>query len=294
MEIRQLTTFQKVAELESFSKAGHELGYSQSTVTVQIKALETELGTLLFDRFGKNVKITPDGQLLLKYVENIMNEINSLKNTLGNESARTHTLHIGTLDSLCMFTLTEILKLLRDHHPEYQIKITRGSPSELTEMMEKNEVDIIYILDALYYNVHWKRVIEKKEPCVFVCGPQNPILKKDDIELSELVKEPFFLTEADDNYQFALAQYLAFQNLSIDPVLEVGSTEVISKMIHETGGCSFLPYFAIKEHLESNYLSQIPIKNFHIDMFHQVIYMENKWVTSEMLEFIRIAKATLL
>ncbi len=294
MEIRQLVTFQKVAELGSFSKAGQELGYSQSTVTVQIKALETELGTLLFDRFGKNVKITSDGTLLLKYVDNIMNQITSLKSTLGNESERVHTLHIGTLDSLCMFTLTEILKVLREHHPEYHIKITRGSPSELTEMMDKNELDIIYILDALYYNVHWKRVVEKKEPCVFVCGPKNPILKKDDITLEELVREPFYLTEAADNYQFALAQYLAFHNLSIDPVLEVGSTEVICKMIHETGGCSFLPYFAIKDHLEDNYLAPIHVKNFHIDMYHQVMYQENKWVSGEMLEFIRIAKATLL
>ena len=58
MELRLLTTFLKVAQLQSFSKAAESLGYSQSAVTVQIRQLENELGVRLFDRIGKNIVIT--------------------------------------------------------------------------------------------------------------------------------------------------------------------------------------------------------------------------------------------
>ena len=58
MEIRNLVTFLKVTELNSFSKAAEALDYSQSAVTVQIQQLERELGVRLFDRIGKNVSIT--------------------------------------------------------------------------------------------------------------------------------------------------------------------------------------------------------------------------------------------
>ena len=62
MELRNLTTFMKVAELQNFSQAAEELGYSQSAVTVQIRQLENELGVRLFDRIGKNIVITQYGK----------------------------------------------------------------------------------------------------------------------------------------------------------------------------------------------------------------------------------------
>lgn len=64
MELRLLTTFLKVAQLQSFSKAAESLGYSQSAVTVQVQQLENELGVRLFDRIGKTVSITHYGRSL--------------------------------------------------------------------------------------------------------------------------------------------------------------------------------------------------------------------------------------
>ncbi|HIV80047.1 MAG TPA: LysR family transcriptional regulator, partial [Candidatus Avanaerovorax faecigallinarum] len=65
MELRQITTFIKVAQLGSFSNAADSLGYSQSAVTVQIRQLEDELGTRLFDRMGKRIALTDPGSQFL-------------------------------------------------------------------------------------------------------------------------------------------------------------------------------------------------------------------------------------
>ncbi|MER5640315.1 LysR family transcriptional regulator [Kitasatospora sp. NPDC002227] len=73
MDIRQLTTFQKAATLLSFSRAAAELNYSQSSVTSQIKSLETTLGVALFERLaGRSVLLTPAGQRLLPYAEQLL------------------------------------------------------------------------------------------------------------------------------------------------------------------------------------------------------------------------------
>lgn len=290
MEIRQLITFQKVAELGSFSRAAEKLGYSQSAVTLQIKALEEEYGLLLFERLNKKVKITSKGQIFLRYAENILGQIKTLENTVTDSDFDEHILHIGTLDSLCAFSLSEILKIMRKNKPEYRIKISKGSPSELISLMEKNEVDIIYILDVLRYDTKWRRVLQKEEPCLFVCGPDNPVLKNKNISLTELLKYPFYLTEAKDNYQFALAQQLAFNDLSVDPVLEVGDTEVISHMLYEGDAVSFLPRFAVEKHLKEGDLKLVPTDDLNINMYHQIIYHKNKWLTDEMLEFIKTAE----
>ena len=86
MEVRQLNTLIRAAQFQSFSKAAESLGYSQSAVTVQIKALEEELGVRLFDRMNKRVLLTVDGQRFLEYANSILDTIQSARQAL-NENA---------------------------------------------------------------------------------------------------------------------------------------------------------------------------------------------------------------
>ena len=79
MEVRQLNTLIRAAQFQSFSKAAESLGYSQSAVTVQIKALEEELGVRLFDRMGKRVILTAQGQCFLEYANSILDTIHNAR-----------------------------------------------------------------------------------------------------------------------------------------------------------------------------------------------------------------------
>ena len=72
MELRILKTFVTTAKLLSFTKAANDLGYAQSTVTNQIQALEEELGTMVFERLGKQIKLTKDGEHLYAYAAQIL------------------------------------------------------------------------------------------------------------------------------------------------------------------------------------------------------------------------------
>ncbi|MBQ9627487.1 MAG: LysR family transcriptional regulator, partial [Treponema sp.] len=72
MNIFQLETFLKIAETKNFTTAGNILGYAQSTVTAQIKGLEDELGCLLFERLGKSIVLTPEGQKLCGYAQKML------------------------------------------------------------------------------------------------------------------------------------------------------------------------------------------------------------------------------
>ena len=72
MTITQLETFLKIAQTKNFTSAANELGYAQSTVTTQIKLLEDELGCLVFERLGKTIVLTPEGEKLLVYAEKLL------------------------------------------------------------------------------------------------------------------------------------------------------------------------------------------------------------------------------
>lgn len=75
MEIRNLVTFVRIAEVQNFSKTAEQLGYSQSVVTMQIKQLEDQLHTQLFERIGRQVRLTQAGERLLPYALDILNAV---------------------------------------------------------------------------------------------------------------------------------------------------------------------------------------------------------------------------
>ena len=79
MELRQLATFIRVAQFKSFSRAAESLGYSQSAVTVQIRQLEEELDTRLFDRMGKRIALTDTGERFLSHACDVMNQVNQAR-----------------------------------------------------------------------------------------------------------------------------------------------------------------------------------------------------------------------
>ena len=72
MEFRNILTFLRAAELHSFTRAAEEMGYAQSTVTFHIQQLEAEIGVSLFDRIGKKVSLTPAGEQLVTYANQML------------------------------------------------------------------------------------------------------------------------------------------------------------------------------------------------------------------------------
>ena len=171
MEFRQLQTFMMIAQTESFSKAADILGYSQSAVTVQIRLLEKELATRLFERMGRKIALTAQGQCLREHVGRIFEEINQTEADIRQEQELHSPLHVGVIESLFFTKLPPMLGYFRKHYPKVPLKLTTGTPKELIEHMECNQLDLIYILDRPRYNNHWSKELEKKENIVFVENP---------------------------------------------------------------------------------------------------------------------------
>lgn len=289
MEIRQLQTFVQAAQLESFSKTAEMLGYSQSAITVQMRLLETELNTRLFDRMGKRVVLTPQGREFLKSANKILYEVNKASKSMNEGRELTNSLHVGTIESLCTAKFPRILSEFHSLHPRVNLQITVDSPEKLIRMMEHNELDLIYILDTPRWDENWVKVMELAEPVVFVASAASRFAGKERLVLDDILQEPFFLTEKHANYRQALDQQLALRRQSISPVLEISDTEFIIRMLELNQGLSFLPYFAVEQDIYKHRIITLDVKDVHISMYRQIFYHKNKFRTREMEEFIRLA-----
>lgn len=293
MELRQIQSFITITQVMSFSKAAELLGYSQSALTVQIRQLEKELDVRLFDRMGKKISLTAQGRQFYEHAGRVLQEVNRARFSVKKEEELHNPLHIGTLESICLSKLSPIFHYFRRHYPKVPLKITVATPKELIEKMEYNELDLIYFLDRPRYNNRWRKVMEVREPIVFVSSPSFPWAGKQGIRVEELLGEPFFLTEKNENYRRELDEFLESRDIVLTPHLEISNTEFIINMIKKNRGVSYLPYFAVRESVEAGELSVLDVRNFQMVMYSQIFYHKDKWKTEEMERFIELAQMNL-
>ncbi len=292
MELRQIVTFIQVAQTGSFSLAAKNLGYSQSAATVHIRLLETELGTRLFDRLGKRVLLTAQGEKFLNYANTILYEVERAKNSMSDNCEMETPLRVGVIQSLCTFKLPSIVRAFQDAHPKALLNIVIASPEELIDMMNHNDLDIIYILDIQRWDTHWNKVMEIREPIVFVAPPNHRLVGKRNLRLEEILSESFFLTEKNANYRHALDSVLASRKLTVTPVLEISDTMFILQLLETSEALSFLPFFAVSERVRGGRLAVLDVIDADISMYHQIFYHKNKYKTREMEKFIEVTKAS--
>lgn len=286
MELRTVTTFLRVAELQSFSKAAEQLGYSQAAVTVQIKQLEEELGTQLFERIGKHIKLTEHGIQFIAHAQKLLKTAQEAKTFIRDDSKPSGKLRIGVVESLAISVLPPILLEFNKQCPLVEASIHTGLITELFDMVRQNDVDILFFLDKKTDCSEWVKLFERPEPIIFVASSSHPFAGKDKIPLNKILAEPFVLTEQGISYRYDLEQMLAARDLEIRPFLETGNTDIIVKMLLNHVGLSFLPQYVVQNEINTGRLSVINVEHPRIQMWSQLVYHKNKWVTSQMRCFI--------
>ena len=290
MEIRQLATFIRVAQFKSFSRAAASLGYSQSAVTVQIRQLEEELNTRLFDRMGKRIALTDTGERFFSHACDVISQVNQARMSVAATTELHGTLHIGTIESLTCLKLPAVLHRYRQHHPKVSIHITVGEPEELIEQMERGELDMIYVLDEPLYSNNWHKLMEQREEIVFVASASlGEALGGRELTTEELVQYPFFLTEQ-DNYRRVLNRRLAARRCILTPSLECSDTSFLIRMLEIDRGVSFLPWYAVESSVRQGKLVRLSVADCYISLYRQIFCHKEKWRTREMDEFVRFAE----
>ena len=288
MELREISAFLQVAQFKSFSKAAKHLGYSQAAITIQIKQLEQELGVPLFDRIGKQISLTQEGERFFVHANTVISELAQARESLSGSRELNGTLHIGTIESICTVLLPPVMKHYHNLYPQVNVRITIDSPEVLLNSLTNGTLDLVYILDRRIHDERLVKVLEEPEEAVFTVSSENPLCAREHLSLEEVLTQPFILTERNASYRLMLDQYLSAQERSIRPYLSIGNTEFIIRQLLGSQSISFLPSFAIAEEKRNGLLCALNVDNFHMRIWRQVIYHRDKWVTREMEAFCRL------
>ena len=290
MELRNLITFTHVAELGSFTKAAEQLGYSQSTISFQIKQLEDEIGCLLFERINHTITLTERGHELVSYAHQVRALTEEFKESLTKDENLSGHIHIVTPDSVCDDMINRHYIDFHRKFPNISIKFTTADTLVMFDMLNHNEADIIITLDTHSYNKDY--VIYKEAPLSmhFVASSQSKFAGKTNLKIKDILSEPFILTENGQGYRRVFDKELAKKSLEITPVLEIGRTDIITTIVSESNMISYLPDFVTKGLVESGKLCYLDISDMNIEIWKQLIHHKNKWISKTLktvLEYIK-------
>lgn len=282
MDIRTLTTFVHVAELGSFTRAAAALGYSQSTVSFQIKQLENELGTPLFERVRHTVLLTARGHEVLHYAQKIRQLVREMDESMHAERPVVGRVRLAAASSLCPTMQGPAFLEFRRRFPGVTLKLIEADTNEMFRLLNHNEVDLVLTLDNHIYSAEYIIARETQVDVHFFAPAGHPLTGREDLSVREVIGEPFLLTEQGMSYRRLLDEALAERSLELRPVLEAGDAYQLSRLVQKGAGLSFLPDYVTREAVRDGALVPLAVQDLKVQVWKQLLYHRDKWLSPAM------------
>ncbi len=282
MDFRGLVTFVQVAESGSFTRAAEILGYAQPTVSFQIKQLEKELGVQLFERIGHTVQLTDSGRNALVYAQHICRISQEMVHGTGEKREAKGTIRLVMSDSLCSPLVARRFLEFRRDYPQVSLNVVTAGTDEMYRMLDHNEADIVCTLDNHLYNTSYVIAAEEKIEASFVCCAAHPLARAGEVRITDLLEEPFLLTEKGMSYRRLMDEILAKSYHEIHPVLEMGNADLICELVGQGMGLSFLPDFVTERAVHGGLVVRLNVPECRVDLWKQLLYHRDKWLSPAM------------
>ncbi|MFI8323459.1 LysR family transcriptional regulator [Streptomyces sp. NPDC085529] len=253
MELRLLATFEKVAEVLSFTRAAAELGYAQSSVTSQVKALESSLGTELFERLGGRIRLTEAGERLLPYARRMAELAEEARAAVAaGEPAGTIT--VGTMESLTTYRLPPLLEYVHHRHPAVRLALRPTLGDATRQALRQGTYDLGFLMEAETEHEGLETEVLAPEPLALVAAPDHPLSGRTDLVTAELAGAGLIGTEPGCAYRDLFESELSAGAGSPPEFLEFGTIEASKRAVASGLGIALLPRIAVQEELASGAL----------------------------------------
>lgn len=279
MELRQLKIFVTVAEERSFTRAAQKLGYVQSNITTQVRLLEEEFNTKLFERLGKKIALTADGEKLLYHARRLLRYSSEIKEAMTSSLQPSGILNIGIAESLCLFKLPALLKEYSRLYPQVKLIIRQGTPLDFQRWLHDNTIDVAFPLDGIISDDDLLSRILCEEPMIIVGNNEHHLVDKGFIELNDICRESFIFTERDCSYRSVIEKH--FADFKVQPIssYEFDSIEAIKQFVLSGLGIALLPHAAVEKELSAGNMVDLRLIEPKIEMYSQIVYHKNKWLS---------------
>jgi len=251
VEIRLLVTFEKVATVLSFTQAAAELKYAQSSVTSQIRALESSLGVQLFDRLGSHIRLTEAGDRLLPYARQIIELSEEARAAVVGTEEPSGTLTVGTMESLTSYRLSPLLELFHHRYPGVRLSMRPTLGDETRQALRQGTYDVGFLMERETEHAGLEVMPLTEEPLALVAAPGHQLAGAavSTVSTVDLVREPLLATEPGCAYRDLFEEELNTRSAEPVSFMEFGTIEATKRAAAAGLGIALLPAVTVAEEL---------------------------------------------
>ncbi|PTM59840.1 LysR family transcriptional regulator [Desmospora activa] len=280
MELRHLITFRTIVDVGGFKKAAEELGYAQSSITTHIKELEKELGTPLFDRFGKNITLTQTGKRFLPYAVDIIQLYSKSKETIDDTDEPSGQLTVGASESAMIHWIPTVISTFMKDYPKVELILKSLDYPDVSAQLSKGDIDLAILVETSPWSPKELTVKKlKEEKLVLVQSAKNGTAIKD--------RTMLYMEQA-CSWRSIFENHVQIEGKTSITKVELASIEAIKQCVSCGLGTSLLPHFTVKDELESGELKAIEadVPNNAIALY--AAFHKNKWITRSLDAFLNV------
>lgn len=264
MELSQLKMVNAVARTGSIARAAEQLHCVPSNITNRLKQLECELGTPLFTRVGRGLKISAAGEIFLGYSERILALVDEAKRALDDQAEPSGLLRLGAIESCAGGRLPPLLAQYHRRYPKVSVELVTGTWSQLFTQLQQQRIDgALVAVDTLPPRL--KQTVLYREPLVLISSAGSaPIHSASDLQGQHL-----FMWPQGCPYRRALENWLARHGLNL-PITGYASWGTIIGCVSVGAGVSLIPEGVLERYAQSATLN--------IQRFSDLLPVDNRFV----------------
>ncbi len=285
MELRQLKYFIKTADTLNFTEAARQLFITQSTLSQQIRQLETELQVQLFDRIGKRTYLTEAGTEFLPYAkQTVADSEGGVQRLRDLQNIQTGELRIGVVFTLSDLLTSTIISFSKQY-PNIKLVVISRPVNELLDLLKERKLDLIlsYRPDEDDSQIEFFPLFDSN--LSVIVNYNHPLVAQREVSLELLKQYPLVLPSVGSQARSMIDKLLDSRHVRLTPQIEITSMTIMMNLVETGHWIAVMSEMLIRGHEK---LRAIPIAGRKTQMHPSVIVLKDIYQKLSAKEFMRI------
>lgn len=275
LTLKQLAAFHAVARLGSVSQAAGELHLTQSAVSIQIGAIEAQVGTPLLVRTGRGVRLTEAGELMQNYAERVLALWGEMSDGMDSFlGAFSGTLRVGAVTT-AEYWLPSLLVAFVADNPKVKIKLSTGNRETVVRSLQAQEIDVA-VMGNPPDELKPTATAFAKNPMGFVAAPSHPLMSARRVTMAQLAEAQLLVRERGSGSRITLTRLFKEAGLHLRIGSELSSNEAIKQMCIAGFGPAYLSLHTCLLELQAGLLALLPMPHNTIEREWYVVHAPQK------------------
>ena len=288
MDFDQLETFLEVARHASFSRAAEKRFRTQPAISSQIRSLEEEVGSKLFDRSGGKVALTAPGKVFQKFAEETLAaRKEAIRAVAETERIPRGEIVVSANEGTCLHVLPEVFAHFKKQYPDVSVNVKRADYGKILEWVADNTVDFGVV--SLPINDNRLTVVPiHRDELVAITPSAHPLARAKSVTIADVAAYPLVMPKA-GRTRDTLEDLFHERRLKPQITMELDSSELLKRFVAADVGVGFISRSHVVEDVRAEVLAALPLSDARIFRDLALVFRKDKALSRAALAFIDIA-----